>query len=108
MITKNLGLPTIIVSRGVRKTKEALALSPGMAYNTYRHKDVNVKGIVANEIKVQNLEIAESVLRDFLPEEVDVFTIPRIESLAHPTMKEIVANLDGKVLFGEDFLDNQT
>ncbi|EKF56183.1 phosphate acetyltransferase [Galbibacter marinus] len=108
MIAKNLGLPTILVSTGVGKTKEDLALSLRMAYNTYLNKDVNVMAVVANKINAQNLEIAENVLRDFLPEEVDVFAIPRIESLANPTMKEIVAFLDGKVLFGEDFLDNQT
>lgn len=36
------------------------------------------------------------------------FAIPMIEKLGNPTMKEIVRELNGKVLFGEEYLDNET
>ena len=56
----------------------------------------------------ENLEPAKKNMRGFLPEEVQVFSIPLIDNLNNPTLKEIVKALNGKVLFGEEFLDNQT
>ncbi|WP_335965830.1 phosphate acetyltransferase [Galbibacter sp. PAP.153] len=108
LIAKNLGIPAILVASGVHKTKEDLAGSLQLAYNTFINKDVNVIAVIANKINAENLEVAKKELRNFLPEDVDVFAIPRLESLANPTIKEIVLELDGKVLFGEEFLDNQT
>ena len=108
LIAKNLGLPAILVASGVNKTKEDLAGSLQLAYHSFVNKDVNVMALIANKISPDNLTIAKQILQEFLPDEVEVFAIPRIETLAHPTIKEIVEELDGKVLFGDEFLDNQT
>lgn len=108
LIAKNLGLPAILVASGVNKTKEDLAGSLQLAYHSFVNKDVNVMALIANKISPDNLTIAKQILKEFLPDEVEVFAIPRIETLAHPTIKEIVEELDGKVLFGDEFLDNQT
>ena len=64
--------------------------------------------MVSNKIQEENLEPAKKNMREFLPEEVAVFAIPLIDTLNNPTLKEIVKALDGEVLFGHDFLDNQT
>ncbi|WP_417443794.1 phosphate acetyltransferase [Joostella sp.] len=108
LIAKNLGIPAILVASGVNKTKEELAGSLQLAYNTFINKDVNVMAMIANKINPENLELIKEELRNFLPDEIDVFAIPSIETLANPTIKEIVEALDGDVLFGNDFLDNQT
>lgn len=107
-IAKNLGLPVLIIGSGVGKTKEELMRSLHLAYQAFRDKDVTVLAVGANKIQEENLHIAEEVLKTFLPEDVDVFAIPMQSMLANPTMKEIVEELNGKVLFGEEFLDNQT
>lgn len=108
LIAKNLGIPAIVVASGVGKTKEELLGSMQIAYTSFRDRDVSVVAMVANKVQRENLKIATKGLRDFLPKDVAVFSIPFTEKLAHPTIKEIVEELDGKVLFGANFLDNQT
>lgn len=107
-IAKNLGLPVIIVASGRGKTKEGLMGSLQMAYQTFIRKDVRVMAMVSNKIELENLTIATNGMREFLPDDVAVFALPLIDTLANPTIKEIVEALDGKVLFGEEFLDNQS
>lgn len=108
LIAKNLGIPVIIVASGKNKSKENLMGSMQLAYHAFINKDVRVLAMVCNKIEMQNLEIATSGMNAFLPEEVGKFAIPLLDTLSNPTLKEIMKELGGKVLFGEDFLDNQT
>ncbi|MGY5850923.1 phosphate acetyltransferase [Salegentibacter sp. F14] len=108
VIAKNLGIPVIIIVSGQHKTWEELLGNQQMAYRAFKDKDVQVIAMVSNKIMVENLEPAKKNMRGFLPEEVEVFSIPLIDNLNNPTLKEIVKALNGKVLFGEEFLDNQT
>ncbi|MBK5192450.1 MAG: phosphate acetyltransferase [Flavobacteriaceae bacterium] len=108
LIAKNLGVPVIIVASGKNKTKEVLMGNLQMAYHAFINKDVRVMSIVCNKIEPENLQIALDGMRDFLPKEVGVFAIPLIETLVNPTLKEILVALNGKVLFGKEYLDNQT
>ena len=108
LIAKNLGIPVIIVASGKNKTKEVLMGNLQMAYHAFINKDVRVMSIVCNKIEPDNLQIALDGMREFLPKEVVVFAIPLIETLVNPTLKEILVALNGKVLFGKEYLDNQT
>lgn len=108
VIAKNLGIPVIIVVSGQHKTWEELLGNQQMAYRAFKDKEVQVMAMVSNKIMEENLEPAKKNMRGFLPEEVQVFSIPLIDNLNNPTLKEIVKALNGRVLFGEEFLDNQT
>ncbi len=108
VIAKNLGIPVIIVASGENKSKEALMGSLQMVYHAFVNKDVRVLAMVTNKIQPENLEVATNAMKTFLPEEVSIFAIPLLDTLSNPTLKEIMAVLGGKVLFGEEFLDNQT
>ncbi|WP_224490342.1 phosphate acetyltransferase [Robertkochia flava] len=107
LIARNLGLPTIIVASGVNKTKEELLGSMEMAYKTFMGKDVDVIALIANKIQPENLELVTGEMGRFLPEEVEPFAIPLMNTLSNPTIKEIMEALDGKVVIGEEYLDNQ-
>ncbi|MEE3226255.1 MAG: AAA family ATPase, partial [Bacteroidota bacterium] len=108
LIAKNLGLPVILVGSGVNKTEDELMGSLQIAYTSFLERDVSVLAVVANKVQEENLMVAKNGLSNFLPDSVEVFAIPYTEKLAHPTIKEIVEELDGEVLFGAEFLDNQT
>ena len=47
-------------------------------------------------------------MKKVLPTEVLVYTVPKIETLAQPTLKEVTESLGAKVLFGEDHLTNRS
>lgn len=59
------------------------------------------------KIKKDNLEVANQSMKEFLPKDIEAYSIPRISTLSNPTMKEVNDHLNAKILFGYYFLDNQ-
>ncbi|WP_373058193.1 phosphate acetyltransferase [Zunongwangia sp. H14] len=108
LTARNLGIPVVIIASGQYKTWEEHLGSLQMAYNEFTEKDVDVIAMVSNKVREENLEAAKENMRKFLPADIDVFAIPLIDTLNNPTLKEIVTALEGKILFGGEFLNNQT
>jgi phosphate acetyltransferase len=107
IIAKNLGVPAIILASGVGKTMEELVRSLQIAYDSFRDKGVEVLSVIANKVESENQELVESELKRNLPSQVIVSAIPLNPVLANPSIKEIVEELDAKVLFGENHINNQ-
>ncbi|HSD07148.1 phosphate acetyltransferase [Flavobacterium sp.] len=108
LIAKNLGVPSIIVGSGVGKTLEELIDNLNLAYNSFKAKEVEVLAVIANKVQPENLELVTTSLEKSLPSSILVNSIPLISSLNNPTMQEIVDVLNAKILFGEEYLNNQT
>lgn len=107
LIAKNLGIPTIIIGSGVGKTLEELVDSLYLVYDSFKVKEVEVLSVFANKVQPENIELVTKSLQKSLPSNVLVNTIPLISSLNNPTMQEIVNELGAKVLFGENYLNNE-
>jgi len=107
LIAKNLGIPTIIVGSGVGKTLEELLDSLYLVYDSFKIKEVEVLSVFANKVQPENIELVTTSLQKSLPSNVLINTIPLIASLNNPTMQEIVHELNAKVLFGENYLNNE-
>lgn len=107
LIAKNLGIPTIILGSGFGKTLEELVESLHLVYDSFKLKDVEVLAVIANKVQLENIELVTSALRKSLPEAVLVNAVPIISALNNPTIREIVKQLEAKILFGEAYLDNQ-
>ena len=107
LISKNLGLPIILVCQGENKEFKSIVDSVQLAYDTFRH-DVEVLSIMINKIDSDDLGTLKDLLRTRIKQVKDITVIPKINNLASPTIKEIVSALDGKVLFGKDMLNNLT
>jgi phosphate acetyltransferase len=108
IIAKNLGIPTIIVSSGVGKTLEEFVDGLHIAHDSFKNKEVEVLAVIANKVLPNNIEIVRKGVENNLPKEVLVNIIPLIPSLNNPTIKEIASALNADILFGEDYLNNQT
>lgn len=106
MIAKNLGIPVLIVGAGNGKKKKDFINTMQITYNSFIHKEVDVIGVVANKIEVDEVGFIKEELHKIIPNEVSIDIIPNVNFLAYPTVKEVVEKLDSKVLFGEQFLDN--
>lgn len=107
LIAKNLGIPTIIIGSGIGKTLEELVDSLYLVYDSFKVKEVEVLSVFANKVQPENIELVTKSLQKSLPSNVLVNTIPLVSSLNNPTMQEIVNELDAKVLFGENYLNNE-
>ena len=106
MIAKNLGVPVLIVGAGNGKKKQDFINTMQLTYKSFIKKDVAVIGLIANKIEIDELDFITQELKKVIPSEVPIDVIPNINFLANPTVKEVVEILNGKVLFGKQFLDN--
>jgi phosphate acetyltransferase len=61
-----------------------------------------VLAIIANKVQLENIKLVTDGLRSSLPNETSE-RFPLVSSLNNPTIKEIVDELDAKVLFGAEF-----
>lgn len=107
LIAKNLGIPVTIVGSGENKTNEELIDTLSLTYNTFKDKDVDVLAIIANKVNADDRDIIKVKLKNNFPESTLTYDIPVVKSLDSPTFKEIVKELDGKLLFGEKNINNQ-
>jgi len=107
LVAKNLGIPAVIITSGTGKTIEELVGNLYMGFDSFREKGVEVLLTVANKVQPENLELVVAALKKKLPEKVLIGAIPANPTLGNPTVKEIASQLDAKVLFGEDYLNNQ-
>ncbi|WP_405607586.1 phosphate acetyltransferase [Polaribacter sp. Asnod1-A03] len=106
MIAKNLGIPALIVGSGNGKKKKDFVNTMQLTYKSFINKEVDVIGIIANKIEVDEIDYINKQLEKSFPKNLQIDIIPKIDFLAYPTVKEVVQALKGKVLFGEQFLDN--
>ncbi len=107
IIAKNLGIPAVIVASGIDKKNEEIVSNLKLAFDTFNGKDVEVLAMVANKVTPGcEEELEEIFVKDF-GNDVDRVIIPKVNSLINPTIKEIVNELDGNILFGKEFINNQ-
>lgn len=106
MIAKNLGIPVLIVGAGNGKKKRDFINNIQITYNSFIDKEVDVIGVIANKTEEDEIDFIKEELEKSVPKSVLINVIPKISLLAFPTIKEVVEKLNGKVLFGDQFLDN--
>ena len=107
LISKNLGLPVIIVAQGDGVTVDEVFDNVQLAHNTFKD-EVNVLSIVANKIQPSHAVTLKQMLGARIAKPTDITVIPKIKNLASPTVKEIIRNLNGTILFGASSINNQS
>src|SRR5680860_5632 len=107
VIAKNLGIPAILLASGVGKTLDGLVGNLQIAYDTFKDKGVKVLAVIGNKVRPENLDLVVEGLQKQLPTSVLVNAIPINPVLANPSVKEICDTLNGKILFGEAYINNQ-
>ncbi|GAA3635256.1 phosphate acetyltransferase [Flavivirga jejuensis] len=107
LISKNLGLPVIIVSQGDKKGLKEIVDSVQLAHDTFK-QEVDVLSIITNKANPDDLSALKEQLKTRITNGTDITVIPKIPSLSSPTVKEISKALCGEVLFGQDMLNNLT
>ncbi len=106
LISKNLGLPVIIVSKGDGIELSEAADNVQIAHDTFK-EEVDVLALMTNKVNPNDVSALKSLLKTRIPNGTDITVIPKIKSLASPTVKEIVRKLKGNILFGSDLINNK-
>lgn len=107
LISKNLGLPVIIVCQADSKNQKEIVDNVQLAYDAFK-EEVDVLSIMTNKVDNTILKELKSKLKERINNGTDITVIPKVRSLASPTIKEIVKTLNGTILFGKDMINNQS
>jgi phosphate acetyltransferase len=105
-IAKNLQAPAIIVVSGEGKSTAQVVNGAVTALHNFDAREIQVLALVANKVKPENAKDIEELLKQQLPPHIMLAIIQEDRSLQSPTMKEIHEKLNGKLLFGEEYLGN--
>ncbi len=105
-IAKNLGAPVVIVVSGEGKTIPQLNNAVITTMHNFQKRDVQVLSIIANKVNPDHCDDIRELLKEQLPKDIILAVIPEDQRLKSPTIKEINKVLNGKIMFGEQYLSN--
>ncbi len=106
-IAKNVNAPVVFVVSGESKSTAQLVNTVSTVMRNFKSRDVQVLAVVVNKVKKEMVEDVRELLTSQLVNGTILSIIPEDKNLQNPTMKEITEQLGGKLLFGEDQLNNQ-
>ena len=107
-IVKNLNCPVILVGNGKNRSIDEAVNSLTIAVDDYRSKECSVVGAFINRVAPEvALDFEKQLIRKINNKYIQTGVVPSNELLNSPTISEIAEALDAKVLFGQEFLDNQ-
>lgn len=106
-IAKNLSIPTLLISSSHQKEMKDAVANLDLAVKTYAENDVLIQAVFMNRVPENDMDEMKKELLEVIPEETHIEIIPEVKKLASPTVREIVEELDGEVLYGENLLCKQ-
>ncbi|MCI5209309.1 MAG: phosphate acetyltransferase, partial [Candidatus Electrothrix sp. ATG2] len=89
-IARELGTPALYVSSGYRASQEELLENIQVAEKTFHRLRCPLIGVMVNGVNPEILEESEQLLRDCCVSGISIELLPEVESLARPTMAEII------------------
>ena len=106
-IARNLGIPVAIIVRADGKPTHEIVNTAASITKSFIDEGVQVIAVIANKIEIEREEEIRNELKNALPKDLLVTSIPANRDLGNPTVKEILESVEGTVLFGEHLLSNQ-
>ncbi len=106
-IAKNLGIPVIILISADKTDNETVTNSLLAVCKSFNDKDIQVLAAIVNKTNPDAIELLRKVLEEQLPKDLLLSIIPSNKDLDNPSMKEIANAIGGKVILGQENLNNQ-
>lgn len=107
-LARSLDSPVMLLTSGQGRSPEDVAGTLRQAREAFRARGCPVVGLVVNKVKPERREEVQTALsRDLAINDGQLVVLPADPVLASPTMREIVEQLDGEVLYGHNQLERQ-
>ena len=106
-IAKNLGIPVFLIVKGEGKSVQETVSAAISTYKLFQDEGVQILTVIVNKLSPELKEEVTEKLQEGLPADIIINVIPLDRNLGNPTIKEIVASVNGKALFGEHLFSNQ-
>ena len=105
-VAKNLAAPVIVVSSGKDKSTGEIVSAVLNVLRNFHAREVQVLSVLVNRVRSEQLEDVRQLLSTTVNSGIILGVIPEDKALSSPSMKEILENLDGDLLIGEQQLNN--
>ena len=107
-IAHNLSSPVLLVGNAHGRTPREALDAVHLSVDAYEEKNCHVAGVVLNKVEPATRQaLAAELAEEFGHSGKLVGVFPYDRCLESPTVREVAQQLDAKVLFGSDRLDNQ-
>ncbi len=106
-IAKNLRAPVIIVVSGEQKTTAQVVNGVFTSIRNFDAREIQVLAVIVNKVNPEHIKDIEDLLAEQIPQAILLAIIPQYIALQSPTISEINEKLEGKLLFGEEYMSNQ-
>ncbi|UTW68093.1 phosphate acetyltransferase [bacterium SCSIO 12643] len=107
LIAKNLDLPVLVLGQGLGRDIDDILTPIQWAIQSYQDHNCKILGTIINKVQPERRTELLSKLRKELPEHAgELSAIPTNKILSSPSVREIAEQLNAKVLFGHEHLDN--
>jgi phosphate acetyltransferase len=107
LIAKNLDLPVLVLGQGLGRDIDDILNPIQWAIQSYQDHNCKILGTIINKVQPERRTELLNKLRKELPEHAgELSAIPTNKILSSPSVREIANQLNAKVLFGHEHLDN--
>ncbi len=106
-VAKNVGAPVLVVTSGENKSTAEIVSAVLSVMRNFNTREVQVLAVIVNRVKPEQADDVRQILNTTISNGTILAVIPENTSLASPSMKEILENLQGELLIGEQQLNNQ-
>ena len=107
-IAHNLSSPVLLVGNAHGRTPREALDAVHLSVDAYEEKNCHVAGVVLNKAEPATRQaLASELAEEFGHSGKLVGVFPYDRCLESPTVREVAQQLDAKILFGSDRLDNQ-
>ena len=107
-IAHNLSSPVLLVGNAHGRTPREALDAVHLSVDAYEEKNCHVAGVVLNKAEPASRQaLAAELAEEFGHSGKLVGVFPYDRCLESPTVREVAQQLDAKILFGSDRLDNQ-
>lgn len=107
LIAKNLDLPVLVLGQGLGRDIDDILTPIQWAIQSYQDHNCKILGTIINKVQPERRTELLNKLRKELPEHAgELSAIPTNKILSSPSVREIAEQLNAKVLFGHEHLDN--
>jgi phosphate acetyltransferase len=100
-VANNLGCPIIAIVNGCGKSPEEVLDAVRFARDAFESQGCTILAILANRVEPQNVGIINARLKDEASVKAPVYILPEEPLLGKPTVGEIAANLESRLLQGD-------
>jgi phosphate acetyltransferase len=107
LIAKNLGIPVLILGQGLGRDIDDILNPIQWAIQSYQDHNCKILGTIINKVEPnRRIELLEKLSLQLTDAAGVLSAIPAEKILSSPTVREVAKQLNAKVLFGENHLDN--